>query len=219
MDSRACSALRLRCAYSRSLNDSAGMTPSARIAASVRRSSAHAARLSRRSVYKSAAPAEASAIAVVTSMTTMSLPATLRRALPMDSNDRHGRRSVLKTLLSIDGMPAHLAFISEIRSTAISFVLQEQIKGHGSAAGALGPYAVNAGSRDVDVRFRGHQRVVRFARTRRAVFGRRGQGGLSVPFRAVRRVACRRQRPTHHSSSPSVAPKKLPCTSSACCLA
>ena len=40
-----------------SLNDSAGVTPSARMAASVRRSSAQAARLSRRSVYSSAAPA------------------------------------------------------------------------------------------------------------------------------------------------------------------
>src|SRR6187402_2797753 len=69
--------------------------------ASVRRSSAHAARLSRRSVYMSAAPADASAMVVVTSITTINLPARLRRALRMDRSPRHGRRTVLKILLSL----------------------------------------------------------------------------------------------------------------------
>src|SRR5689334_18599562 len=66
--------------------------------ASVRRSSAQAARLSRRSVYMSAAPADASAMAVVTSMTTMSFPERLRRALAIESKERQGRRGSLKTL-------------------------------------------------------------------------------------------------------------------------
>src|SRR5690242_10866500 len=93
--------------------------------ASVRRSSAQAARLSRRSVYMSAAPADASAMAVVTSMTTMSFPERLRRTLAMECNDRQGRGGSLKTLLFEFSGTAHLAFIFEIRSTALGIVLQE----------------------------------------------------------------------------------------------
>jgi hypothetical protein len=72
-------------------------------------------------------PAEARAIVVVASITTISLPARLRRAFRMDSSPRHGR-GVLKFLLIVSTQ-AHLAFISEIRSTAIGFVLQEKTGG------------------------------------------------------------------------------------------
>jgi hypothetical protein len=59
--------------------------------ASVERSAAHCARLSRRSVSNSAAPAAASAIVVVASITTMSFPLKLRRAWRMDASARQRR--------------------------------------------------------------------------------------------------------------------------------
>jgi hypothetical protein len=64
--------------------------------ASVERSSASAARLSLRSESSSAVPAAASAIAVVASMTIMSLPLSERRAWRMDASARNGRPRMVR---------------------------------------------------------------------------------------------------------------------------
>src|SRR5262245_45680083 len=96
------------------------------MAASVPRSAAQAARLSRRSVNSKAAPAAASAIAVVVSITTMSLPERLRRARPIEASARHRRPTWCCLLSALRIGHFHLASILELRSTAINQVLQER---------------------------------------------------------------------------------------------
>ena len=158
------------------------------MAASVRRSSAQAARLSRRSVYISAAPADASAIVVVTSMTTISLPARLRRAL------HNGQQRIATDASGFENFTIHLrchcaASCLHIGNTFHCNRLcptRTRSGGMELPQSAIEPHSYRpVRARLLLIAVAGF--IARWRRPRS--FRRRRQGGLSVPFRAVRRMA------------------------------